>query len=253
MRSILLSRACVALFAVALLPTAALAQWSGDPYLLPNDPVTGDALAEVEEPVVIEHEGREFRFGSQNSADTFKAHPGEYIPAVDAAMIEQQLPLYPLEQCPIGGKLGSMGKPIDLIYKNRLVRFCCAGCIGKFKKDPAATIEKLDAAVIEAQTPLYADATCPVSDKKLGSMGDPINKVYGNRLVQFCCNGCVGSFEANPQAYLDKLPEVPHAEHPEGEGHGGEAGHEGHGNHEGHRDQEGQGQGRHEGHGDHDH
>lgn len=244
-----LSRAFVVLIVLGLLPTVAAAEWAGDPYLLPNDPVTDEPLAEVEKPVVVSHEGREFRFAKQDSADKFLAAPGDYIPTVDKAMVAQQMPYYPLTKCPIGGKLGSMGKPVDLIYNNRLVRFCCAGCVDNFKEDPAATVAKLDAAAIKAQARLYKgkDAACPVSGEKLGSMGKTIDKVVGNRLVRFCCKGCVKQFDANPQAYLAKLPAMTdkHAGH-EGKHEGDE---DKHGKHEGHEKKKD----KHEGHDGHEH
>lgn len=59
-------------------------------------------------------------------------------------------PAYPLDTCVVSGeKLGDMGKPIDYIHKeegkpDRLVRFCCKMCIGKFKKDPAKYLKLID-------------------------------------------------------------------------------------------------------------
>jgi hypothetical protein len=40
-----------------------------------------------------------------------------------------------------------MGKPVDFVYGNRLVRFCCAGCIDAFNDDPTAGLAKIDAAL----------------------------------------------------------------------------------------------------------
>ena len=40
----------------------------------------------------------------------------------------------------------------------------------------------------------YPLDTCAVSGKKLGSMGDPIVKVYEGREVRFCCGGCPKRF-----------------------------------------------------------
>jgi hypothetical protein len=44
--------------------------------------------------------------------------------------------------------------------------------------------------------------TCPV-------MGGKINKdvftIVGNRLYYFCCGGCIGAFEAEPEKFLKKL------------------------------------------------
>ena len=88
-------------------------------------------------------------------------------------MIKQQLEYYPLETCLISGqKLGSMGKPLDKIYNNRLVRFCCSGCLGKFETNQEEFHSKLDQAVIEKQSKDYPLEVCAVSGQKLGSMGN---------------------------------------------------------------------------------
>lgn len=178
----------------------------GDPYPLKVDPL-GDSLVDVDKPIVIVHESRELRFASEENLKKFKADPDKYLAEVDKKIIAQQKPLYPLETCVVSGeKLGGMGDPIDIVYGNRLVRFCCKGCIGKFKKDPADYLAKIDAAVIEAQKVDYPMDTCVVSGEKLGGeMGQPIDYVIGNRLVRFCCKGCVKMFEKNPAKYLAKI------------------------------------------------
>ena len=58
------------------------------------------------------------------------------------------------------------------------------------------------AAIVAAQLASYPLDTCPVSEDSLGSMGDPIDYVYEGRLVRFCCDGCIGSFEKDPGRYL---------------------------------------------------
>lgn len=52
----------------------------------------------------------------------------------------------------------------------------------------------------------YPLDTCLVTGSKLGSMGDPIVKVYGDREIKFCCRPCVATFEANREKYLGMLP-----------------------------------------------
>ena len=53
---------------------------------------------------------------------------------------------YPLKVCIVAGKkLGSMGKPVTIIYKGLEIKFCCKGCIGKFKKNPEKYLAKLAA------------------------------------------------------------------------------------------------------------
>lgn len=51
----------------------------------------------------------------------------------------------------------------------------------------------------------YSLETCIVTDSKLGSMGDPVTKVYNGQEIKFCCAPCIRKFERNPQEYLTKL------------------------------------------------
>lgn len=51
----------------------------------------------------------------------------------------------------------------------------------------------------------YTADTCIVTDNKLGSMGTPVTKVYGDQEVKFCCKPCVAKFEKDPQRYLKKI------------------------------------------------
>jgi len=57
-------------------------------------------------------------------------------------------------------------------------------------------------AKVEAIIPSYPLKTCFVSDDKLD---DPVDTLYGDRLLRFCCKGCVRSFNKNPSKYLPKL------------------------------------------------
>lgn len=126
--------------------------------------------------------------------------------AAEAKLIAQQLPSYPLSQCPISDeKLEAMGKPVDLVHEGRLVRLCCKSCIKEFKKDPAtaaAIIKSIDEGVVKAQKASYPLAKCPVSGEELGSMGDPIEFVSGTRLIRLCCKGCVKGVQKDPAKAL---------------------------------------------------
>lgn len=57
----------------------------------------------------------------------------------------------PQTTCVVSGEtLGEMGDPVSYTHKeegkpDRVVQFCCKSCIGKFKKDPAKYLSKLDA------------------------------------------------------------------------------------------------------------
>ncbi len=53
---------------------------------------------------------------------------------------------YPLDVCIVSGeKLGSMGDPVVMVHEGQEVKFCCDGCTGDFKKDPAKFLAKLTA------------------------------------------------------------------------------------------------------------
>jgi len=213
-------------------------EFSGDPYMLGTDPVTSEKLVPIDKQIVIQHEGRELRFNSDKSVSAFRADPAKVLTQVDAALVTQQLPYYPLQTCPISGeKLGGMGKPVDLVYRNRLVRLCCNGCKSKFLKDSGKFVAKLDAAVVAAQGPKYPLKTCVVSGEELGGdMGDPIDYVVGNRLVRLCCKGCKKKVTKDPVTYLAKLDASDsgkgHDKKGDGHGHGDDDdGHGGHGDH----------------------
>lgn len=199
----------LALFLTAPSALAAeeLADWQL--YPLPNDPVTEAPLAEVEAPVERVHDERQFLFEDEASADRFDATPGDFVPAVDAALVAAQSPTYPLGTCPVTGEaLGSMGEPVEALAGHRLVKLCCGGCRGKLDADPAAAVEKVDEAIIAKQKPDYAMQTCPVTGAKLGSMGEPVDRVVGGTLVRLCCPGCDAMLAANPAKYLQKLNEA---------------------------------------------
>ena len=56
----------------------------------------------------------------------------------------------------------------------------------------------------------YPLTTCIVSDEPLGSMGEGVNFTHKeagkpDRVVRFCCEGCIEDFRANPAKFLKKL------------------------------------------------
>ncbi len=178
-------------------------------YTLATCPVSGARLGSMGEPVVKKYDGREVRFCCAGCVPTFEADKETYFGKIDAAVVKEQKKLYPLDTCLVSGqKLGSMGEPVDTVYRNRLVRFCCAGCNATFDADPAKYLKKLDAAIVEKQKDAYPAGTCVVSGEKLGAKGEPVDYVAGNRLVRFCCAGCIKEFEKAPRTYLDKLDAI---------------------------------------------
>jgi len=172
-------------------------------YPLTTCVVSGEGLEEPKDFVV---EGRLVRTCCGMCAKKVKADPAASIAKIDAAVIKQQSKMYPLDTCPVSGeKLGSMGDPIDIVSGTRLVKVCCKGCIKSVKKDPSASLAKVDAALIEAQRPTYPTKVCLVSTEELGSNGEPVEFLYGTQLVRLCCKGCVKGFKKDPAKYVAEL------------------------------------------------
>lgn len=78
---------------------------------------------------------------------------------------------------------------------------------GPTQPAPQAIIAKNpeEKAKVESQLSSYPLKTCLVSGDQLGSMGETVNTLYGERLIRFCCKGCLKSFNKNPAKYLPKL------------------------------------------------
>ncbi|MFP4501167.1 MAG: hypothetical protein ACLFTT_09220 [Candidatus Hydrogenedentota bacterium] len=174
-------------------------------YTLANCPVSGAELGSMGDPVVNAYDGREVRFCCDGCVPKYEEDQAKYDEKIDKQIVAQQKERYPLDTCVVSGeKLGSMGDPVEYVHENRLVRLCCAGCTGKFEKDPEAHIAKIDAAVVEQQGEDYAAETCVVmTENELG--GTPTDFVVANRLVRLCCNGCVDDVKAEPVKYLDAV------------------------------------------------
>lgn len=173
-------------------------------YPLDTCPVSGHKLDDK----AIDHvvDGRLVRLccaDCKAGADKDKA---VWMPKLDAAVVAAQGKAYPLTICPISGaKLDSKGTPVDVVVGTKLVRLCCGGCKGALAKDPAAAFTKVDNAWIAAQIPTYPLTTCPISDEKLGSMGEPYDVLYGTTLVRLCCKSCKKTLDKDGPAIVAKV------------------------------------------------
>lgn len=179
-----------------------------DPYPLATCPVSGKRLGAMGDPVVTVYDGREVRFCCPGCIEKFEAAKDDYWKKVDAAIVEQQLPFYPIATCVISDEPlvdGGEDIAINFVHQNRLIRFCCRGCVKDFRKDPEQALAKLDAAVITQQRATYPLNTCVVSGKELGKMGEPTDVVIDNRLVRLCCPDCEAKLRAAPLTYLQTL------------------------------------------------
>ena len=186
--------------------TGAVAAPVGDAYPLGSCPVSGGKLGSMGAPFTYTHEGRDLRFCCKGCLPKFKADPAKYLAKIDSAIVKEQAALYPLKTCVVSGKpIDGDVKPVEHVYRNRLVRLHDSKCVEAFAKSPRKYLIKLDKAVIAAQKDAYSLTTCVISGGKLGGMGAPVDYVHAGRLVRFCCGGCIGAFRKNPAAALAKI------------------------------------------------
>ena len=161
------------------------------PYLLDTCPITGKPLDSMGGVVIEVIDGREVRFCCAGCPPKFKADKEAKFKEIDAKMIAQQLPYYPLDVCVISGEpLDIKGASVDFVYGNRLFRVCCNDCKAEFLQDPAKYVPELDEAIIKKQKRKYPLKTCVIGKGALDGMGSPDYMIVGNRLVQLCCAGC---------------------------------------------------------------
>ena len=179
--------------------------FEGDPYLLPLDP-TGVELPALEKQLIVVHDGRELRFASEETMKAFRAAPERFLTRVDKEMVADQLRMYPLMTCPVSGEKlgGDMGEPVDIVYKNRLVRLCCKMCVKKFRANPDRVVQQLNTAVIEQQVKIYPMTTCPVSGEALVE-GEIVDRVVSGRLIRLCCKMCAKKLAADPVRFVHEI------------------------------------------------
>lgn len=133
-------------------PAAQTAQAAA--YPLTTCVVSGDKLGgKMGTPFKYDYQGRELQLCCASCVKTFKKDPAKYLKKLDEAAIKQQKASYALTTCPVSGQKldGKMGQPFDYLYKGRLVRFCCNGCVKDFNKDPAKYLALIDKAQAAAK------------------------------------------------------------------------------------------------------
>ena len=134
--------AAAALLALAsgLAVTAPVAA-AGSPYPLDTCPVSGEKLGKDAVTVVLSGmsdkslDGTQVRFCCPKCEKAFKSEPEKYVGTMNEAIIKAA-PAYPLKTCLMmpDEKLEADAKTV--VYQNRVYKFCCGKCVGKFKKDP---------------------------------------------------------------------------------------------------------------------
>lgn len=179
--------------------------------------VSGKKFSREARPVEHVVNGRLVLLCSDECAKKVDASPETYLAKVNEAVIAEQKPGYPMTTCVVSAEaLGEMGAPIEMVHGTRLVRLCCKGCRKAFLKEPDKFLAQIDEKLIEKQRADYPVKACLVSGEELGSMGEPVDRLYGTTLVRLCCKGCVRAFDKDPEALVAKVLEARKAARKEG-------------------------------------
>ncbi len=192
--------------AVTSEPVAAPTLVSIHPFPLNTCAVSGEELGDDAQ--VREYDGREVKFCCKRCAAKYEANPSQYNESIDEQIKTAQRVGYPLTTCPLSGaSFFKEGKftGVEVVHKNRLVRFCCNGCAGKFTANPAPVFAKLDAAIVAQQSAAYPLSTCVVGGDSIKADSKPVNLIYANRLYKLCCASCTNGFAKNPSKYVQAL------------------------------------------------
>jgi Cu+-exporting ATPase len=111
------------------------------------DPVCGMVVA-TDSPHRFEHEGTTYLFCSGGCLEKFRAQPQSFLAPTESA---QQID-------PVCGMSVAVDSPHQMEYNGATRRFCCAGCVEKFRADPQRFLEGGEDPPVIAG----AEYTCPM-------------------------------------------------------------------------------------------
>jgi hypothetical protein len=187
-------------------PTAA-APMIGDPYPFDTCATSGRPVDVKGTPTTRLFDGRELRFCCDGCPAPFEREPAVRFAKLDAKIIKDQAPLYPLTTSVVTGA-DLPAQPYEFVYGNRLVRLGAESEKAEFMKDPAKALAALNAAAIAKQSPTYALKVCAVSEEAIDTgEKETYTMVIAGRMVKLCCKGCAKQVAKDPAkviAMVDK-------------------------------------------------
>lgn len=99
-------------------------------------PVMG---GKIDKSLFAEHEGKRVYFCCAGCVAPFKKDPAKFVKKLE----DQGVTLEKAQTtCPVMG--GKIDKKFFVDHEGKRVYFCCGGCDGTFKKDPAKYLKKLE-------------------------------------------------------------------------------------------------------------
>lgn len=158
-------------------------------------PVSGGPAKEASS---LDYLGKKVYFCCNNCPKAFAKDPAKFATKANAQLLETGHIVQvacPLTGRPINPEAVAEVGPVK-------VAICCNGCKGKVEAADAAT--KLTLVFAKLDKGFTLQTACPVSGKPIKA--DKFVEYKGKK-VYFCCPGCPGAFEKNPEKYLSKLPQ----------------------------------------------
>lgn len=141
-------------------------------------------LALVAFPVMAQdhsgHAGHEGHEKQAPASDTEKM-PAKPTPLPDKVVDVQY------KVCPILGNDTQV--EVAGLFEGKVYHFCCAACLGDFKKDPKGVIAKIKDAKEVPLTITNKDGKCPMTGEPASG---EIFLVRGDKITFYCCAACVG-------------------------------------------------------------
>ena len=130
---------------------------AGDPFAVEGRPV--EAQADPDQGGLDHQEMSHDMSGMQGMNDMAgMSHDDHAMHEAAAPTTQPTADAYPMTTCPVtGAKLGSMGEPIDVEVKGRIVKVCCPGCVETVKADPGRYLAMLDEAEHASHAPVQDD------------------------------------------------------------------------------------------------
>lgn len=163
-------------------------------------PVSGKPA--IESSSVEMKDGSKVYFCCENCPKAYEKDPKKFATKANAQLLETGQIVE--VACPL------TGEPLDKNAKAKVgsveVAFCCEKCLAKFNK-AADDDAKLKMAFSNAalKKGFTHQTSCPVSGKEI----DPSAMVeYKGEKVYFCCPNCPKAFEADPEKFVSKLPQL---------------------------------------------
>lgn len=145
---------------------------------------------------------RQVRFCHADCVATFESDLAAGFARLDAKMLADQLPLYPLATCLVTG-VPLPETPVDIIFRNRLIRLADESARKAFLDDPARYWALLDEAIISHQSKRYWITKCPEQGTTIDPRTDFLfTVVCAQRIVRVCCDDCHDRVKARPSQYL---------------------------------------------------